>query len=69
MTAPIVTIGLTCYNAEDTIRRAIRGAVSQGWPNIEVIVVDDASRDGSVAVANAEIGGSTTARLVCHSEN
>ncbi len=69
MTAPLVTVGIACYNAEDTIRRAVRSARSQDWPNIELIVVDDASTDGSATAVMAEIGGCPDARLVCHSEN
>ncbi len=33
--SPLVTVGLTCYNAEASIARAIRSAASQDWPNIE----------------------------------
>ena len=69
MTAPLVTVGITCFNAEDTIRRAVRSALSQDWPNLEVIVVDDASTDGSAEAARAEIGDSPLAHLVRHPEN
>ena len=69
MTAPLVSIGIPCFNAEETIRRAVCSAMSQDWPNIEVIVVDDASTDGSIAVAKAEIGSSSRVQLVCHREN
>ena len=44
---PHVTIGLTCFNAEQTIERALRSALAQDWPDFEVVVVDDASSDGS----------------------
>ena len=43
----LITIGITCYNAEDTITRAVKSAFKQNWPNFEVIVVDDHSTDGS----------------------
>ena len=66
---PLVTVGIACFNAEDTIRRAVRGALSQDWPNLEVIVVDDASTDRSAAAARAEIGDSSMARLVRHTDN
>ena len=69
MTMPLVTVGIACYNAADTVRRAVRGAMAQDWPALEVIVVDDASTDGSVAAAEAEIACSPRARLVRHSEN
>jgi glycosyltransferase involved in cell wall biosynthesis len=44
---PLVTIGITCFNAADTIGRAIDSALKQDWPNKEIVVVDDASTDGS----------------------
>jgi len=44
---PLVTIGITCYNAEDTIGRAIESARAQDWPHLEIIVVDDGSTDRS----------------------
>lgn len=42
-----ITIGLTCFNAEQTIGRALQSALSQDWPNLEVVVVDDTSTDAS----------------------
>jgi glycosyltransferase involved in cell wall biosynthesis len=44
---PLVTIGLTCFNAEKTIERALRSALKQDWPHLEVIAVDDVSSDAS----------------------
>jgi hypothetical protein len=46
-----VTIGIPCYNAAQWLRRAIESALAQTWPDIEVIVVDDGSADGSVRIA------------------
>lgn len=45
--APRITIGLTCFNAEQTIGRALQSALSQDWPDFEVVLVDDASSDAS----------------------
>lgn len=42
-----VTIGITCFNAENTISKAIYGAINQDWINKEIIVVDDGSSDSS----------------------
>jgi glycosyltransferase involved in cell wall biosynthesis len=44
---PRVTVGLTCFNAGQTIERALRSALAQEWQNLEVVVVDDASTDNS----------------------
>lgn len=69
MTTPLVTIGIACFNADDTIRRAVRSALSQDWPKLEVIIVDDASTDESVAMVKSEIAAAPMARLVRHAEN
>jgi len=47
MTAPLITIGITCFNAANTVERAISSALAQTWRPIEVVVVDDCSSDSS----------------------
>lgn len=66
---PLVTIGITCYNAEDTIARAVASARAQDWPNIEILVVDDLSGDNSYAVLEALAAEDTRIRLVRHQQN
>ena len=46
-----VTVGIPCYTAAQWIAQAIQSALDQQGVEIEVIVVDDGSTDGSVAVA------------------
>lgn len=69
MSVPLVTIGLTCFNAGDTISRAVASALAQDWPNIEVVIVDDFSYDDSGAVIETAIAGNRRARLVRHEQN
>lgn len=45
-----VSIITTCYNRVSTIRDAIESVFSQDYPDIEYIIVDGASTDGSVEV-------------------
>jgi len=66
---PLVTIGLTCFNAEETIARAVESALEQDWPHLEVVVVDDSSTDGSVAVIQEIIARQSRARIVRHGHN
>ena len=46
----LVTIGILCFNSEDTILRAIESSIKQTWKNKEIIVVDDKSTDNSLNV-------------------
>lgn len=59
-----VTIGITCYNARGTIRRAIDSALAQQWDNLEVLVADDASTDGSAELIAQIIAPEPRARLI-----
>ena len=47
-----VSIITSCYNREATIRGAIESVLGQDYPDIEYIVVDGASKDGSMAIIN-----------------
>ncbi len=47
MMSPLVTCGITSYNALATIERAARTVFAQTWRPIEVIVVDDCSSDAT----------------------
>lgn len=46
----LVSIGILCFNARNTIIRAIKGALEQDWEKVEVFVVDDCSSDDSVEI-------------------
>jgi len=47
LSPPLVTIGLTAYNAVDTVERAVASALAQTWRPIEIVAVDDCSTDGT----------------------
>ena len=48
--SPLVTIGLTCFNCEKTIERALKSAINQDWINKEIILIDDCSTDNSTTI-------------------
>ena len=47
---PQVSVIIPVYNGERTIKRALDSIFAQTFPSLEVIVVDDASIDGTVSV-------------------
>ena len=47
MPPPLVSVCIGAYNRKDTIRECVDSALGQTWPNKEVVVVDDASTDGT----------------------
>lgn len=44
---PLITVGITCFNAGATIERAVKSALAQDWPELEIVAVDDCSADDS----------------------
>jgi len=50
---PLVSIVMTAYNAEDTVQEAVESMLNQDWPNLEVLVCDDGSSDGTWDILNA----------------
>lgn len=47
---PVFTIVTVCYNAEKTIERTIKSVLGQSYPSIEYIIIDGASKDGTLQI-------------------
>ncbi len=51
MMNPLVSILIPAYNAEEWIGYTLKSATEQTWPNKEIIVVDDGSKDRTAEIA------------------
>jgi len=51
MERPPISIIIPCFNAAGFLPRAIDSVIQQGIAAVEIIIVDDASLDDSVVVA------------------
>ena len=47
---PLISVITVCYNSESVIERALSSVANQDWPNIEHIVIDGESTDGTLKI-------------------
>lgn len=47
---PLISVLLPCYNHEQYVAEAIESVINQSYKNIEFLVADDASKDGTAEV-------------------
>lgn len=50
---PLVSIGMPVYNGEKYIRQALDSLLAQDYPNLELIISDNASTDGTGEICQA----------------
>jgi glycosyltransferase involved in cell wall biosynthesis len=66
MTQPIASLLLISYRQQDTIEAAVRGALAQTLPGLEIIISDDASPDRTFEIIESVVAsyrGSHTVRI------
>lgn len=61
---PLVSILIPAYNAQEFLADTVRSALAQTWERKEIIIVDDSSKDGTLAVAKQF--ESATVKVVTH---
>lgn len=67
--APLVSIIIPVYNAEKTISRCIESLLNQTYSNIEIICVNDCSKDQSEAIIKDYQNKDSRIRLITHEKN
>ena len=66
--SPTISVIVPVYNAEKTIRQCVDSILNQEYKYLELILVDDGSKDGSPAICD-EYAGKDKRVKVFHKEN
>lgn len=66
---PLVSILIPTYNRADFVSEALDSALAQDYQNIEVIVTDNASTDGTVEVVQEYANRDSRVQLFCQEKN
>lgn len=53
---PLVSVVMTVYNNADTLKQSVDSVLAQTWQNMEIILVDDCSADGTMELIEKEYG-------------
>lgn len=61
---PLVTVVVPAYDAARFVGETLRAACAQTYPRLEIVVVDDGSRDGTAAIVAAIAARDDRVRLV-----
>jgi cellulose synthase/poly-beta-1,6-N-acetylglucosamine synthase-like glycosyltransferase/spore germination protein YaaH/peptidoglycan/xylan/chitin deacetylase (PgdA/CDA1 family) len=62
--SPGVSVVIAAYNEETVIARTIRSILDNGYPNLEIVVVDDGSKDQTLAVLYEAFGADARVRIL-----
>lgn len=66
---PLVSVIMAVWNSERTVRKAANSILNQTWRNLELIIVDDASTDGTWAILKEIEGSDNRVRLLSNKVN
>jgi glycosyltransferase involved in cell wall biosynthesis len=66
---PLVTIGCAVYNGEKTLRRALAAICAQDYSQLEILIADDGSTDGSVDICHMFARQDRRIRVIVNAAN
>src|SRR6185436_19936382 len=66
---PLISVIMTTYNTIDFIDAAVKSILNQSWRNLELIIVDDCSTDGTRQCAERYAETDKRVRVFCFGEN
>jgi glycosyltransferase involved in cell wall biosynthesis len=69
MSSPLVSVLMTSYNREKYIATAIESVLASTYTNLELIIVDDRSKDSTVSIANSYADKDDRVRVYVNEQN
>lgn len=69
MTQPLVSVLIPVYNRHDLVSEAIVSALNQTYQNIEIIISDNCSTDGTWEMLTAKYAATNNIKLIRTTEN
>ena len=68
---PLISINIPIFNCEDYLLRCLNSVKEQTYKNIEIVLVNDCTKDNSVIIANTFImeNPELKVKLIQHEEN
>lgn len=64
MEQPLVSVIVPMYNAQNTIRRCVESICGQSYPNLEILLLNDGSKDDTLAVCRELAAADARIRLI-----
>jgi len=65
----LVSVIITCFNSQETIKRAVKSALRQNWEDLEIIIIDDCSTDSSFKILSEISNKDSRISLYRHDSN
>ena len=65
----LISVIMAAYNAEKTIGQAIDSVLEQTYPNLELLVVDDSSKDRTAELVARIAAKDSRVRLISNEKN
>ncbi|MBV8594404.1 MAG: glycosyltransferase, partial [Caulobacteraceae bacterium] len=63
-TGPLISVLIPCFNEEKVIVGSVQRILASNWPKLEILVLDDGSRDRTAQVVREAFGAEAKVRLL-----
>jgi glycosyltransferase involved in cell wall biosynthesis len=67
--SPLITVTICCFNGERYLEKTLRSVLTQDYPNLEVVIVDDGSTDGTAKIIERFAGRNSRIRAFFRSNH